>query len=499
MKRQSQSARALAKARHGALASISVLALLAGAGACSSKADDDSGTSGQGGSSGKGGSGATGGTAATGGTGGSGGSAGGTATGGKGGSDGKGGSSGKGSGGSGAAGTGGMGGSVGATGGDAGTSGKGGTGGKGGSGGSGGKGGSSGTSSGTSTAADAVKKLGRDTNFLFGMGNDLDNDHNKDGAYTLGVTMDIHYAYLVGLPGEGGWPDWNSGGTFVNILTDTADAHGTTPMFDVYGMAAHGEGNASVLQDTSYMSKYWSATQLLFERLAAFDKPAIVHLEPDFWGFVQQSSGGDPTSIPVLIHDYAPDCADQPEDLVGLGHCIIKLSRMISPKVLIGFHASGWAGSPPDTVTFLNALGADESDFIGIDLLDRDAGCFEAHTDEACQRNDGPWYWDESNQTSPNFHDFLDFSKTISDGLKKPVLWWQVPFGVPSDTPGGTSGHYRDNRVHYIFSHVDEFIDAGGMGVAFGVGAGNQTYITTDGDQFKNAVTAYYADPTPLP
>src|SRR6185369_7569426 len=175
--------------------------------------------------------------------------------------------------------------------------------------------------------------------------------------------------------------------------------------------------------------------------------------------------------------DFAPDCADQPEDLVGLGHCIVALARMYAPKTLVGFHASRWAGSPDDMVTFLTAVGAADADFIGIDLLDRDAGCFEAHTDSACQRNDGPWYWDESNTTSPNFHEYLDFSKQISDGLEKPIIWWQIPFGVPSDTPGGSAGHYRDNRVHYIFNHVEEFIDAGGVAAAFGTGAGNQTDI----------------------
>ncbi len=140
-------------------------------------------------------------------------------------------------------------------------------------------------------------------------------------------------------------------------------------------------------------------------------------------------------------------------------------------------------------VSFLNGIGAGEADVIVQDMLDRDAGCFEAHVDPNCQRNDGPWYWDESNQTSPNFHEYLEWAKAISDGLGKPILWWQVPFGVPSATPGGDAGRYRDNRVHYVFSHVAEFVAAGGLGITFGVGAGNQTYITTDGGQFRNAVT----------
>ncbi|HEX6273186.1 MAG TPA: hypothetical protein VFZ53_09105 [Polyangiaceae bacterium] len=374
----------------------------------------------------------------------------------------------------------------------------GGTGATGGAGTTGGSGGSSGTGTGKSLAADFARKLGREPNFLIGMGNDLENDHNQDGAYTLGVTMDIHYAYLVGLPGQGGWPDWNAGGTFVNILADSADDHGTTPMYDAYSMAAAGEANEAVLTDPGYMGPWWEQMELLFERLAVFDKPAIVHVEPDFWGFQQNLSGGDPESISVLIHDHVDGCDDQPENLVGFGHCIIKLSRMISPKVVIGFHASRWGGTPASMVEFLTAVGADEGDFIGMDMLDRDAGCFEEHTDPNCQRNDGPWYWDETNQTSPNFHEYLAYSKTIGDGLGLPILWWQIPFGVPSDTPGGSAGRYRDNRVRYIFSHIEEFIAAGGVGAAFGVGAGNQTYIDSDGGQFRTAVNAYFDNPVPL-
>jgi hypothetical protein len=45
---------------------------------------------------------------------------------------------------------------------------------------------------------------------------------------------------------------------------------------------------------------------------------------------------------------------------------------------------------------------------------------------------------------------------------------------------------------------VDEFAAMGGLGATFGVGAGNQTYITTDGDQFRQAVANYFGGPFPL-
>jgi hypothetical protein len=222
-----------------------------------------------------------------------------------------------------------------------------------------------------------------------------------------------------------------------------------------------------------------------------------VQFEPDFWGFAQQKSGGNPASVKALVKTV-PDCADLTDDLAGVGKCFVRLGRRHAPKAVIGFHASEWPGSPESIVAFLTAVGAKDGDFVTTDALDRDAGCFEAKSDPNCQRG-GSFYWDETNTNHPNFHDHLAFVKQVTDGLGVPMLWWQVPLGVPSNTPGGSPGHYRDNRVHYLFGHIQEFIDAGFVGATFGVGAGNQTTIDTDGGQFKAAVTAYFAKPVPLP
>jgi len=239
--------------------------------------------------------------------------------------------------------------------------------------------------------------------------------------------------------------------------------------------------------------------KLLFQRIAMFNKPAVVHLEPDFWAYAEMQSKEDPTAMKVNLTANAPDCAGLSNDLVGMGHCLVKMARMYAPKAVVGFHASQWsAGDPSATVAFLKKVGADQADVVFADLLDRDAGCFEAATDPNCMRG-GNFYWDESNTTSPNFHDYLTWSKAISSGVGLPMIWWQVPFGVPSTTKGGTAGHYRDNRVHYIFSHIQEFIDAGGVGAVFGAGADKQTTPTTDGGQFKTAVTSYFAKPVALP
>lgn len=348
---------------------------------------------------------------------------------------------------------------------------------------------------GKSTAAAAAAKIGR-SHFLIGLGND-----DKDGAYSLGVTLDVRYVYLAGLLGKGGWPDWNPNGTYVNVVTDAAKQHGVVPMFTLYQMAAAGEANSGVLTDDSYMGPYWNGAKLMFERLAAFGDPAIVQFEPDWWAYAQLGSpGGDPSKLTVHVASLAPDCSALPDTMVGMGKCLVTLARKYAPKAIIGFHASGWADPDPAKVAaYLSKIGATEGDFLTTDTLDRDAGCFEAHTDPACQRTEGNWYWDETNQKSPTFHDHLAWVKQITEGVGKPMLWWQTPLGVPSATPGGTAGHYRDNRVKYIFSHIDEFVAANGLGAVFGTGSGNQTDITTDGDQYKNAVTKYFASPVPLP
>ena len=366
----------------------------------------------------------------------------------------------------------------------------------GGGGGTGG-GGGGGTMHTPSSAAELATTLRGKPNLLIGMGNDLASDHSQDGAYTLGPTLDLHYTYLVGL-GAGAWPTWNTNGSFVNIMTDSADAKNVAPMFTLYQMAANGDGNLSGLSDDTFMKNYWDQTRLLFQRIAMFGKPTVVHVEPDFWGYAEMQSHGTPSALPVKVS--AAECSALAQDVGGMARCIFVLARMYAPQAVVGLHASEWgAPAAADIVAFMKAVGADQGDFLATDLLDRDAGCFEAHTDPNCMRGGTTgWYWDEANATSPNFHEFLAFTKTLHDGVGLPMLWWQIPFGVPSTTPGGTAGHYRDNRVHYIFAHTDELVAAGLFGAAFGTGAGNQTYITSDGGQFQSAVTNYFANPTPL-
>jgi len=348
-----------------------------------------------------------------------------------------------------------------------------------------------------------VAKLGVGTsaNFLVGLGSDnaASSDPNQASAYSLGQKLDIHYLYLAGVD----WPSWNSpAGSYVTMHADAAKAHGVVPMFTLYQAATYGEDNLAVFDTDDFMTKYWSGVRILFQKLAAFDAPAIVHVEPDLWGFAQQHSDV-PSDTPMKVGSLVPECSDLPSDVSGMARCVIRLSRQLSPKVVIGLHASSFGAytngySDPTRIgNFMNAIGAGDGDITVLETLDRDAGCFENGSDPLCHRT-GAFYWDESNVSHPSFHDHLAYAKTLRTTIGKPLLWWQMPLGVPADTAGYT-GHYRDNRVRYFFSHPGEFAAAGGIGAVFGTGAIHQTDVTTDNGQFKSAVTGYFAAPAALP
>ena len=113
-------------------------------------------------------------------------------------------------------------------------------------------------------------------------------------------------------------------------------------------------------------------------------------------------------------------------------------------------------------------------------------------------RGGSGWYWDESNQTSPNFTQHFALASSYHQGLQLPLLWWQTPLGVPAAHPSATSP-WRDNRVHYFLTHAAELVAAGGVGVVFSPGQSAQTTIQSDGGQFKTLSSAYLAHPASLP
>lgn len=344
--------------------------------------------------------------------------------------------------------------------------------------------------------------------FMVGLGNDI------DGPFDQQIPIDLHYSYLVGYGDSGGWPTWNTNGDYAKYRLETATANNVTGMFTYYQLALELEtNNDSVLNDTTRMHQYLSDWKLLFGKIAAHGMPAVVNIEPDFFGYLMQraAAGTDPSEIAASTHHTdISECASVPETAAGLVTCIVNLARANAPMARIGFHASMWGAwydvlSPTADIEaaghtvgdFLNTLGAANTDFISVETLDRDAGFWETSGGgSSCSVTNGsrgPVYWDETNTALPNFSQHLRWVTALTERTQRPAIEWQTPLGEPSSTCGGTTDHWRDNRVKYFFEHVQQLVDAGIAGMTFGTGAGAQTSIDTDNGQFKTKATAYRA------
>src|SRR5260370_40391382 len=99
------------------------------------------------------------------------------------------------------------------------------------------------------------------------------------------------------------------------------------------------------------MTNFWQDMEVLFQRLAEYNDVAVVHFEPDWWGYVEQASKGDPTKLPAKV-TLAARCSMLSNDAAGMAHCLTKIARDVAPKVFIAFHYTPWGAynsfGPPD-------------------------------------------------------------------------------------------------------------------------------------------------------
>ena len=346
-------------------------------------------------------------------------------------------------------------------------------------------------------AAALAGKLGKPGRLLVGLGTT-----NVDSIRIQGLKPDIYDRYINGV-GTDSWRTWNlPEGAYIGVVAKNADNMGAVPMFTLYQMAALGDSNITGLADSSFMKGYWDNVRLLFQQLKTYNKPALVNFEPDFWGYAHRVSA-DPNKHYVHVNNINPDCANLPNSVAGMGACLLQMARSGAPNAFVGFPPSQFPDIATNEMSYLRQVGAAQADFVVMQTLDRDAGCFEAkYTGEnaLCVRPSAlPYYWDASNTSTPSFASHFAYARSYHQGLQLPVLWWQTPMGVPSDTPGGTAYAFRDNRVSYFLTRPQELVAAGGVGVVFSPGQNIQTNIDTDGGQFKRLTTQYFSAPAALP
>ena len=296
-------------------------------------------------------------------------------------------------------------------------------------------------------------------------------------------------------------------GDFARQFVSSAKARGQLPWFSYYELlhsSKLAEGNAEVaaINDAAFLARYLGDFRFLLQQIG--NEPAMVHVEPDFWGYAQHLNP-DPHGIPAKVREAAPgDCGGQEESLAGFGKCLVAMARKYAPNARIGLHASYWAtgvdvalnpngaldvrAEARKVATFLDAAGATAGDFVVTDASDRDAGYYQS-----IGRNT---FWDDKNLTLPDFHQAFSWAKALAEGLQIPVVYWQVPVGNAAQN--NTTDHWKDNRVDYFFAQPGELAAAHVAGMLFGAGAGGMTTPESDGGNLIARAKAYAQTPQPL-
>lgn len=340
-----------------------------------------------------------------------------------------------------------------------------------------------------------VAALGKPPRLLVGLG-------STDPGEILSqqVTPDIFDVYLTGLGPTNSWRGWNKpDGEYLQMKLRDAAKVGAIPMFTVYQIATGGESNMDVLGDSKFMQTYWADFHRLMVLLKAYNKPVLLNIEPDFWGYTHRKNP-EPTQHFAHVGNVYEECGKFGNTVSAMVQCMIHQTRKHVPKARIGFPPSGFLDLVSKEIPYMRKLGADQADFGVMQTGDRDAGCYEVGK-PPCGNTRDPivMYWDETNTKSPNFNQHFSYAANYSRGMNLPLIWWQTPLGATSNQFGGRPFAYRDAKVHYFLTHAPQVVDAGGFGVVFSPGEKTQTELKTDGGQFRSLSKAYFSSPAALP
>jgi len=282
----------------------------------------------------------------------------------------------------------------------------------------------------------------------------------------------FRYQYLAGGANTGqGWATWNPDGAFASMYVRDSWAHGQLPVLTYYMLlqskpAGGDEAHADLanLRNTDTMSAYWNDVRLLFARVKG-TKPVVVHVEPDLWGYLEQSGET------ALASSFAQQW--------------VKLRNELAPNAMLAYHMSGW-GTRHDIVyedprdatvrayaaqsaAFYRSLHA-RFDLSFEDFSDRDAGFY-------AKINGNPSTW----MKPADFHRHLLYAQTFVKLAGVRMVAWQIPLGnTVMRAMNNSWDHFQDNRVQWLLgpsgrAHLKAYAAAGVAGFLFGRGADGAT------------------------
>jgi hypothetical protein len=343
---------------------------------------------------------------------------------------------------------------------------------------------------------------------------------NLDSSWMTGsgVPWRYRYQYLAGgVNTPNNWLTWQdpakpAGQFALDYMTNSTTAPANyIPVFTWYQLlqstpsigGSELDRDYSNLNNASTMSSYYASFKVLMQKAGQYGGQVVVHIEPDFWGYMQQkAAGGSATSVPAMVKSSGfAEAAAFPDSVAGFASELKYLRDTYAPNALLAMHASLWSSSidigsdtrstidsaaeADKTAAFLASAGAGTWDAVFNDVDDHDAAWWELAScgTPPCVNQYYTHWWDTTNTKFPNFTRYLAWVAELHAKTGLPQIVWQVPVGNQYFlTMNNTCGHYQDNVAQYFIEHASDLFNAGLVAVLFGKGNSCQTTY----DDFAN-------------
>jgi hypothetical protein len=331
------------------------------------------------------------------------------------------------------------------------------------------------------------------------------------------AAWDYRYTYFnAGVNTGFGWATWNSpAGQYATLYMDDSDAGGYTPVLVYYQIlqsnpasgADESAKDFNNLNNTATMNAYYADFKLLLQRVAAFNKPVIIHIEPDLFGYIQKDHVGGSNNAANATASVASsghaDVAGLPNTFQGYCRALRRMRDAYAPQARLAAHFSMWASGQDlmanaglsqaqidaeadKSIAFLNSCdgGAEgKFDLFFFEFSDRDASY------KWSQGNSTYWWSDTATHIGgapSTFSRHRYIINRVSDGVAKRSMGWQVPVGnTVYQTCNNASRHWRSPYAQAVLgaytgpvgaSRIKAYADAGAIGMLFGAGQDDQTH-----------------------
>jgi hypothetical protein len=382
---------------------------------------------------------------------------------------------------------------------------------------------------------------------------------DNDGSWMTasGVKWDVRWAYFTA-SGTNGWYNGFVGGadstTWAVNWMQSAISQGYIPLVQYYVIQADyppaddrgtnllNSSKTGKVQTPATMKDYFTKFKLFLTAAKQVNKPVVVILEGDVFGFLEMQANNDPTTYAAIADSGMPELAGLPNTVAGFGLAYLALRKSVgATNVVMGPDVPAYAANgdflnytPTDPVqphvdyqykNFFSKLGVGTNQTGS--AYDFTATCpASADTGQYAAQGDTGRMWSASDTASVNsesLNRYAAWLTAFNQESKTPWVIWQIPMGnsnspdvynqegawagpypsgykVPagctSSSKTGCPGGYTDNRAEYFLGaertqHLTKFAAAGVFGLFFGAGTGGASDQTddyyTDGQLFMKS------------